>query len=460
MKNSAWYPKLWLKKLKEIPLKEDADSSWASMNVLLDQQLPLNAPKAGNGGGNPFGGKWIKLFTYVLPAAMTVGTVAYLIKSDKGETFKPVKTEKSVKPQVVQDTLKNDSLSPVVNILNADTVVKSNLQGLLAAQAKIMPVKAPLITEAAVTTAPAAPVRIALPGVVRLPVNTQIEGLTPANAQPDTDIKILPNLSGFPAMPLLSIADLTEGLARFLVRHPVLLSSERPDIKRQPMSAGAGSTKYRTTKPAQIKNTRSKPIRLKRRKEADSSALNYGLEASSRLVNGAITYGVAAFTDYQLSKSLVLNTGLRFNTSRSFSGAYTHQSFDQPDSLPSFQFTDARKLSVIDIPLNLEYKLSPVIGIRGGPVLSMPIRQFGVKLSSFGLNPDSTSHEQNILLGLKQTKVNKINLGFGIGLSFHFGHLDLNTRYEFLKPYVFSNELGTYRKSYQGIQIGLGYRFK
>lgn len=455
MKNSAWYSKLWLKKLEDVPLKEDADSAWEDMHTLLNKQMPLNAPGTGKGGSS-LGVNLIKVMTYVLPGAVILAAAIYFLKrTDAPKIPEAKKIQKSI---ILPDSLTSGSSASVPGTLT-DTV---KAQG----STDLRTVRDP---EKATTTYTEKSAALTVSS--RENSKGRYQSAVFIAQQPDSALSPLSYQfrllnSQIRDSDFISVIPFADGLAKFLAKRNedmntgrMLKNNNLPVDENLPGRSALSSEKA-PGNAAKLKDRKPKLPRIKKLKDKDSVLLNYGIAANTRLTNGELSYGFGLFADYPLNQVIRLGLAARLNTTRSFSGIYTHKNFEEPDSLPSFQFTDSRNLTVLDIPLNLEYRLSNVIGVQAGPMVSIPIRHFGVKLTSVSINLDSTSHREELLRDLNQTKVNKVNLGFGLGLNVHFGRFGLNTRYEYLKFYSFSNALGAYSQSYQGIQVGIAYRFK
>ena len=122
MRNSAWYYKLWLKKLSKLPLKEDSGSAWTGMKDLLDAQMPVSS-SGGNAGtgtaGKPFIAKLVSLIGYALPVAAAIGVIIYLLLPVV------IKPEHAVVKKKQQSYLSADTLNSKVisdSMQNVDTV--------------------------------------------------------------------------------------------------------------------------------------------------------------------------------------------------------------------------------------------------------------------------------------------------------------------------------------------------
>ncbi|OKS85087.1 porin family protein [Mucilaginibacter polytrichastri] len=75
MKNSAWYHKLWRKKLSELTLKEEDEAAWANMRALLDEQLPVD-PLIKTPASSSLG-KLFKGVAFIIVTVVLLGVTAY-----------------------------------------------------------------------------------------------------------------------------------------------------------------------------------------------------------------------------------------------------------------------------------------------------------------------------------------------------------------------------------------------
>ena len=158
----------------------------------------------------------------------------------------------------------------------------------------------------------------------------------------------------------------------------------------------------------------------------------------------------------------MFGAGLRVNSGRIISDSYMHPSFSLKDSVPEFNVDDTRKLFVLDLPLSLSYKITKSVSIKAGPVLSIVAKQSNVntKFSAIISNRDTTYKGVIVEETVPQSTVNKIGLGFSVGVSFHLKQFDLEAGYQVQRPFKVKNELGTYQKPAHTFRLGIGYRFK
>nr|WP_199082648.1 outer membrane beta-barrel protein [Pedobacter sp. ASV19] len=189
---------------------------------------------------------------------------------------------------------------------------------------------------------------------------------------------------------------------------------------------------------------------------------NYGLETGINKSSNTNSFYLGLSGSYALTKHWLISTGLQFNTLRQLAGEYSHPSYYWPDSLPPFTVNDSRKVLTLNIPLLLEYKINKAISLQAGPLLNLLLKQSNKQglIAPMADMRDTVYHSKEINQAISKTTVNQVSIGFTGGISLHMGRFDLNGRYQLLSPYKISNDLGSYKATYQTLQFGIGYRFK
>ena len=416
MKNSAWYHKLWLNKLNDLPLKEDANSSWKSMEQMLDQQLPAGNSSAGTHSPKPKGSTLGSYLGYIVGAAAVVGVTVYLTLStpEQAKKNEVVKDTSDHVIQIAADTLSVDSLFADTDI--SDGISVDTLAGKLAAAADISS-STHIKIDQIVTIAPA------------VPISASVEPVA-----------------------VIAAGSVPDKLNQAKTNNTIAAKENDQTSTRQLPSDLTANTESLQPDQNPRKNSAKTPI--------ITPPYNFGLEAGVNHANDENTFYIGAFGTYALSPRWMITTGLRTNTPRSFTGQYTRQSYFRPDSMPVFSFTDQRKVLVLDVPLIVTYKLSNTISIDAGPIISLPLKQTGIKLGPIHQPTDTLRHTNVVYDILKNTKMNSINFGFSTGISLHLAQFDINARYQQLSPYRFSNEFGNNKFEYRSFQIGIGFKFK
>jgi len=506
MKNSAWYQKLWRKKLDELPLQQDAGSAWPGMKKLLDEQLP----EAGLEGANKdksFGTSLFSLLSYLIPVAVMIGAIGIgyfsLHLPIKPKTFQNQKTKQQVQAtKVTGNLIKEDSaangrilstkerlLKGSADIKNTNTeTVPIDIDRKITAN-KILPASLnPIKGKASQDSNKAIQVTLTKknrPIIHRKPssfvgreeadiisgrssiIQKTIGGVLAArikSRQPNGDKPMLDDSSQLNEKysAINSKAAIGQHKMQTLVGNAVVSDQ----IKQSPTLAATikntsdqrkTSGKSGIEKIANTKNT----AKGKKTKVWTTPPFNYGLEAGLNTGSKGSLY-LGAFGAYALNRRWLVDAGIRINSLRQLSGEYSHPSYYRPDSLPPFKVIDSRKLLVLDIPVNLTYRISKVISIKAGPLLSFSLKQSAInsQLAPIADQRDTVYHSREINKAISNTTIGKVSFGFTGTISFHLKQLDLNGGYQLLSPYKVSSDLGSYRKTYHSVQLGIGYRFK
>ncbi|EHQ31192.1 hypothetical protein [Mucilaginibacter paludis] len=233
--------------------------------------------------------------------------------------------------------------------------------------------------------------------------------------------------------------------------------------RKEDGTSKGGSISGQGTGVIQAKQLKSKQVKNHTAKEMITPPYNYGIEAGLNAGNGngGLYFGV--FGSYTLKNRLLVNAGFRLNTPQSLSGEFEHVSYYRPDSLPPFKFIDERKVMVLHMPITLEYKLSNLLSIKTGPVISLAIKQSeaSTTLGAIVDQRDTVYHGAEVKSALLGTGVNKLSFGFTGGLSLQIrSRFSIEGSYQLFSPFKISNALGGYSKRYQTFQAGITYRFK
>lgn len=455
MRNSAWYYKLWLKKLSKLPLKEDAGSAWAGMKDMLDARMPVSngggksdgsSSGGSNGGGTvatkPFAAKLVSLLGYALPVAAAIGVTTYLVSPVVIRPKNPVILKKQ-QSHLPADTLHRKGL-PV----SADSL--ANIETDSAHVLSIDSLSGYLTGVKAKTNGTNKQISDLRPAAVSKIENNQVENYA-VKVQPDHSENIV-----------------SPGTSLVKENTASTIESIKPDKEENQIPVNEKiSGKHSTAKVASSK--KKKVSRSPKVKEfMTTPAYNFGLESGWNTGKNDGLY-VGIFGSYRIRTKLLLNVGVRLNTSTTLSGSYiTKPSGYLRDTLSTYKVSDNRKLMLLNVPLTLEYRLSNQISINAGPVISFPLSQskgntqselYKAQLPSTKYL-DSARHRA-VDSTLNYTKVNKVNLGITGGISIRFNQFYMEGKYlRNLTPYKVSNTLGGYQQYNGSFQLGLRYQFK
>ncbi|WP_316836246.1 hypothetical protein [Pedobacter nutrimenti] len=435
MRNSAWYHKIWRKKLQQFPLDRDADSAWAEMKSILDKELPVAHPATKPPLKSAISKLISPLLTYVLPAAVMIAACGYFIIKSPSEKKNSKNQKKQHWRLQKTDTLDRSEQRPelITDSISAGAILHHIPRSVVYRPQLITPV-----------------------------YKDSTPFLVQSHAQLSDQEKIEEIHFHQLLKSQISAADI------FASKHWILQPvPEAEVITWMPLSIqvlAKNNDYYRKSK--QNKNALNpKKIHLakkKRRNEMTPPTYNYGIEAGINKGSNANSFYLGLSGSYALTKHWLISTGLQINTLRQLSGEYSHPSYYRPDSLPPFKINDSRKVLTLTIPLLLEHRISKVVSLHAGPLVSLVLKQANKQglVAPMADMRDTVYHSKEINQAISKTTVNQISIGFTGGLSLHLGRFDVNGKYQLLSPYKISNDLGSYKATYQTFQFGIGYRLK
>lgn len=502
MSNSAWYQKLWHKKMAGLQVKDDRDSAWAHMKQALDEQMPVQQAPV-NKPGYLSGAKVMKLLSYLLPAALVISAGVYYALSALNRE----------KPQSVHKAPSNQ-ISSVKTFNNQHHILVDSVPGRNSIQKKAGPwvevagknkilgqaetmhpviaekvrprVEDELLKDPSRRNDGSGNYRRAEKGVIKKHEG-RLNGLL--NKKHISHSAVLRvgqgSLPHYSAGGRVEDASQTTGMNGRLKRpdnlRPVVIgnmSNESDSNPSMPLTlsnamqtrvAIAGKMENDTpgganipVKPGKVKQQTTKAVKSKTSRKIVTPPHHYSIEAGLNTGRGYSGFYFGVSGTYAIQNRLLVNAGLRINTPQSLSGEFSHSSYYRPDSLPPFKIIDARKVLTLNIPVTLEYQLSKLLSIKAGPVIGYAIKQLEVstKLGPIADYRDTVYHGGEVKTAMLNTGVNKFNLGFTGGLSLHISRFDIQGSYQLFSPFKISNTLGAYSKPYQTFQVGIAYRFK
>jgi hypothetical protein len=387
MKSSAWYQKLWERKLNELPHTGEDDKAWLEMKVLLDEQMPTDAsnvePSKRITTTKSVAAKVGTWLSYILPAAAMIygATFLYDIENFNRPGTKPSKIKK------VQ-IIKVDSANVLIDSLS----VENALQTMEASASNIIP--------------------------------------SPTSAYDATDATSIQSKdeNNFQGSNLLQV-----------------------NVRRT-NSLSESTNLYRSIQ------TESRILQQSHVPVNSIPRYSYGISVGTNIHKNQ-TFYVGGFATIKVSDRMTASAALLVHTPRSFKGTYNRPSYFRPDSNPSFNFTDSRKLAVLEAPLTLDYHITGYLKISAGPVLILPIKQSEIKLGPIQLARDTLFNGNNVINIIRNTKPRSINYGFRTGVGIKMKRLETTLHYQIVNPYEFKNTLGTNKSTYNTIQVGISYNF-
>jgi hypothetical protein len=470
MRNSAWYNKLWRKKLDNYPLKEDADASWAQMHGLLDEHLPVNGLSANKKPGKFFGSTVVSMLGFILPAAAMIGALTYVAVK---HPFKNKEINKhhhyNITSKRLKGTIAGDSLDKTSDTLKPDSATRFNKENLTATNTQQINTIKPATTQQINN-------HILFSNNLTRSINRAGNNAGYNNSSPNGTTKS-GSLNPIQSSPLN---------ASTMANYPATAYNKVGSDSVNQLKNGTGGEKENLTKAAATavsgreKPGKDRPIAIAKVKTGGkvkssgrgkikapklstggtspfdfsiSAALNAGKPGSN------VVFGLAGI--YTLNTKWLLNVGVKMDLNRPLSNTFTHPSYFRPDT--SFTINDSRKLNVITVPVTLEYQVSDIISINAGPQLSFSARQskLSTKLGTVLDKRDTLARTHTIDSALLINSINKINVGISGGISIRLNRFYIDGTYQQnLTPYNVTTGLGGYKQYYRSFQIGLRYKFK
>lgn len=114
----------WKDKMNSIPIKEDPDSAWKEMEVLLNQHLPIARPSASGVTMKTIVAKLVSMLGYVLPAAAMITAGTYIIVPKIKENKRVIHSNTEI-PKKKKNT-------PLVKIFDTVPKQKDTLERVIA----------------------------------------------------------------------------------------------------------------------------------------------------------------------------------------------------------------------------------------------------------------------------------------------------------------------------------------
>jgi len=482
MKNSAWYHKLWRKKLDEHPLKENADTSWVEMQALLEQHLPANDEPRNNKPTKFFGSTVVSMLGFILPAAAMIGAITFVAVKHPFRN-KPVNKhshgliiKRSFKDSSKTDSLLVSEISDSAKIDSAAIVNKPKENIAAAISAKANNIKTPTNPTAVFAVKNN---KVKLSGNIAyingspqssLITNHQnkVSGATTDAAvagQDNSNARHQPGLTD-----KNGVADSAKQQGNIAANSTTVLNKTKDGSSAMVAKPAPDQSNRSGLK----KNNKNKLFANDKTKGqnwgSEEPLYNYSLDAGLNTSKYGKNVVLGLMTTYALNNKWLLNTGIRLDLNRSLSGGFTYPANNeiiprnnQPDSSSSFKITDSRKITVLSVPVNLEYKISNIISINAGPQISFSVNQTKVttKAGTITSYRDTLGNTHNVDSALKINAINKINFGVSGGISIHLHQFYIDGSYlQNITPYKITTGLGGYQQYYRSFQVGLRYKFK
>jgi hypothetical protein len=147
-----------------------------------------------------------------------------------------------------------------------------------------------------------------------------------------------------------------------------------------------------------------------------------------------VSFGL--FANYNLNNRWSVNLQVKLPSPHQARGNYSHTEEGKSDTgktqIINSKITDSRKMYMVDIPLHLVYHINPNIGIKAGPVLSIPLQDAnGISIvTTSGTPKDSIAYIAKMSEALNHTSIERrIYYGLSGGISLNYGRFLLDATY-------------------------------
>ncbi|WP_295767558.1 hypothetical protein [uncultured Mucilaginibacter sp.] len=495
MKNSAWYNKLWRKKLNELPVRADADAAWLGMQKMLDVHLPVQPPATtAPAVTKPLIAKVISVVGYVLPAAAMVGAATWFaVKPPIKQRVKDKTIEKKERIErrkaSASDSIASDSLaeftSMSVDTLNTSTPATN--EDSLNEQDSVSIGEDKSIADLRTRALAGRSNKPGYPsGNDYLLKERTFKAIT-TNKLNASEIKkqsgIANNIDYNSLQKLKRIQQETAHFPQQLINYRDVVNQSSIAMEEEaPQKVFVGNKKGHEMNafqppilahwlPGKVESDRTalfaktgKQSRWKGAsgKELNTPSFNIGVEAGLNIAKNTSVYG-GLTSNLALSQRLLIGSGILVNFGRQVVGSYSHPSFFRPDSSSAFTVNEKHKVLVADIPLILTYRVNKLISIKAGAIASFA-GKLGNQSYSFGAVAglrDTLGYTKTIdTLVSSPVLTKRVSLGLTGGIAINFKQFSIDARYIGLPPYKVNNTIGNYIQSNKSVQIGITYWLK
>jgi len=169
---------------------------------------------------------------------------------------------------------------------------------------------------------------------------------------------------------------------------------------------------------------------------------------------------VGLFGTYNLNDRWALGLQSRFLVPHTVSGryVYSHAAKDTTQAAETIQISDSRKVYTVDVPIHLIYRIAPNINLKGGPMLSIPVKTANGTYPNAG--NDSTGNANTVTKSLSATApARKILFGASAGIGFSYKSLWFDATYNYNpRPMEMKSDLGGYSSNTNSLQLTIGIK--
>lgn len=494
MKKADWFRKNWRAKLNEIPVHDSADAAWRKLSQTLDTHLPVNSQPAAKLPGKAVLQHFMPMAGYVVSAAIAVAATVYFLAPGNGH-HPVVKKNKAVlhlkdSTAMPGSVNKNDILSDstLLNYTTADSGIinpagKQSLQSVektdLQNSGGLSGIKLKTDTS----------YRLGLDNREMIKKRSswfeenQTHHVSPGNILQAKHKRPTSNAGTMPKEnPVYVVKGETSGHEFNNAFNKSLMLPEASSAYLLPIDREApavySSDLFTRTKDPHKKydGKQVRPVAGKKTGKTNhyknkggskgmgslDAKYNYYLESGVNIAGASHSIYGAFYGSYKWHNNWQLAAGVRMiGSSQAISGKLNFRSYYPRDSV-WLTVTDKRKLTTLQIPVNIIYQLNKRISLYAGPQINLVLKQVfnGSKLDNIINSRDTLGHTNSIDSTLRISHVNKLNIGVNAGVRLRLGdRLFLNGTFQRnITPIKVTTGFGSYQQHYQSLQLGISFR--
>ncbi len=247
----------------------------------------------------------------------------------------------------------------------------------------------------------------------------------------------------------------------------------KADSSKKAANKGSSAPKQTTTTNAAIATNKPSPqTSTKNTRQPAYSKFEVAIEAGINSGKGSTTPFAGLYGSYAVDPKFSISIGGNIFSSRSITGKYSigkYQYTTQDDSghttshtASNLLVTTSQKLHTLEVPLMASYKLTKWLTIKGGPVISIPIKTGAINntLAPVGSPLDTARAFKTLSSTVNGTAItNKANFNLSGGVLINIKRLYFDATYvQETGPYTIFSSLGSGNTYYHYLQIGIGYK--
>jgi hypothetical protein len=508
MKDSVWYNKLWHNKMQKLPVEGDANAAWQKMQALLDDNMPASPPNSINKPGKSLGYNLMLLAAAAILAALLYYAGTRLLGGNKPVVEKSQKhinlNNAEYKSTGQKASLTSQNLKATGNNLpasennetvnNTDIHTKNNTNSTAESagiESKVSTSSrkndgstgdVSFVSGASVNhknSLQANRVKNGKPAFVgrngSSPIRTsrifRRSGTTGKDFTSKTNKNTASVSTDGPTGSTKPIISGDNNTAQ--VTNPQgnsANSSQKTDATTSNPVTTAANQPNNTTAAARKTPAGIKPASGKKTKPTKTisySSFEFGLNLGAK-TNRGVFAGVAG--TYYINHNLGIGIGANVSQ-RLISGSYSNSNYKytfSPDTSKAKTYTadklvvtSSQKIYTIDVPVLVTYKVSRIISLKGGAVISIPLKTGAIKNNLGAINnPVDTIKPYKVIdTAAHSTTINsRVNFSLSGGIHLNLNRFSIDADYvRGLSPYTTSSSLGSGKSYYHTFQFGVGF---